>query len=240
MQCSLIDTPASLSAFIDSLASLPNSPPFLYCDLEGAKLSRHGTISILTLLVQPTNHTYLIDSHTLHAAAFTTAGTTLKSILESPTIPKVFFDVRNDSDALFAHFAIALASIQDIQLMENAARTGGSERLLNGLARCIEQDAYMTAKQKRVWKVTKDAGQRLFPPELGGSYEVFDVRPLADAVQQYCAQDVQYLPELREIYWGRLDLEWMAAVRVETEKRVRLSQSKGYQPHGSHKALGPW
>jgi hypothetical protein len=37
--------------------------------------------------------------------AFSTAGTngqTLKTILESETIPKVFFDVRNDSDALYS------------------------------------------------------------------------------------------------------------------------------------------
>ena len=101
----------------------------------------------------------------------------------------------------------------------------------------------MTPEQKRGWKLTKDAGQKLFAPELGVPYEVFNVRPTADAVQQYCAQDVQFLPVLREMYWGRLDLQWMAAVRIETEKRVRLSWSMGYQPHGPHgphMALGPW
>lgn len=49
-------------------------------------------------------------------------NTSLKRVLESPTIPKVFFDVRNDSDALHNHFGINLDCIQDVQLMENATR----------------------------------------------------------------------------------------------------------------------
>jgi len=40
----------------------------------------------------------------------------LKDILESATTPKVFFDIRNDSGALFAHFGIALQGVQDVQL----------------------------------------------------------------------------------------------------------------------------
>ena len=65
--------------------------------------------------------------YTLKNAAFATAGKdgkTLKDILDSATTPKVFFDVCNDWDALFAHFSIALQSIQDIQLMKNASCSG--------------------------------------------------------------------------------------------------------------------
>lgn len=47
----------------------------------------------------------------------------LQSILESPKTPKVFFDVRTDSDALFAQFGIKLAGIIDLQLMELASRS---------------------------------------------------------------------------------------------------------------------
>jgi exonuclease 3'-5' domain-containing protein 1 len=46
----------------------------------------------------------LIDIHILGGKAFSTAGAsgkTLKGILESDSIPKVFFNVRNDSDARF-------------------------------------------------------------------------------------------------------------------------------------------
>lgn len=59
----------------------------------------------------------MIDIHTLGAKAFLTAGAsgqTLKGDLESESIPKAFFDARNDSDALFSHLGINLAGVQDI------------------------------------------------------------------------------------------------------------------------------
>jgi exonuclease 3'-5' domain-containing protein 1 len=68
----------------------------------------------LTLLIDletSPKEVYLIDVHTLGEEAFDTAGVgeiTLKDILQDEEIPKVFFDVRNDSDALFSHFGIAL------------------------------------------------------------------------------------------------------------------------------------
>ncbi|KAL8997098.1 MAG: hypothetical protein Q9169_003534 [Polycauliona sp. 2 TL-2023] len=117
----LIDSPEAITNFIDTLAALPSSAPSLFIDLEGVNLCRNGTVSILQVLVSPGGSTYLIDIHSLGSKAFHTPGvdgqTTLKSILESDAISKVFFDVRNDSDALYAHFGIKLAGIQDLQLM---------------------------------------------------------------------------------------------------------------------------
>jgi exonuclease 3'-5' domain-containing protein 1 len=242
---SLVDSTASLVTFIDSLADLPADPPSLYIDLEGQNLSREGSISLITVLVFPKNHIYLIDVYSLKNAAFMTGGkggTTLKNILESAAIPKVFFDVRNDSDALFAHFGIALQGIQDVQLMENASRFGhiSGKRLLNGLTKCIREDAPITPQEKRLWMIAKNKGQELFDPVKGGSYQIFNTRPLMEDIRQYCVQDVNFLPHLRSIYWGRLDLEWKKKVDDETRARVRLSQSPTYQPHGRHKALGPW
>jgi exonuclease 3'-5' domain-containing protein 1 len=99
--------------------------PTMYIDLEGVDLCREGSISILTLLVDtgiPSGCVYLVDVHTLGAQVFNTAGAkkkTLKDILQDKEIPKVFFDVRNDSDALFAHFGVALQGIADVQLLES-------------------------------------------------------------------------------------------------------------------------
>ena len=136
------------------LDDLPISPPSLYIDLEGAKLSRNGSIALLTLYVLPKETVYLIDIHTLGARAFSTTTTattasattplattlntedsknpvtTLKSILESPAIPKVFFDVRNDSDALFSHYAIFLscsARFRCIDIISNEAPSSPSK-----------------------------------------------------------------------------------------------------------------
>jgi len=75
--------------------------------LEGIALGRHGSISILSLYIAPTKKIYLIDIHSLREAAISTttnSGTSLKTVLESSAIPKVVFDIRNDSDALFSLF----------------------------------------------------------------------------------------------------------------------------------------
>jgi exonuclease 3'-5' domain-containing protein 1 len=92
----------------------------MYIDLEGVDLCREGSLSILTLLIDtgiPTIRVCLIDVYSLGAQAFDTTGIkakTLKDILEDEKIPKVFFDVRNDSDALFTHFGVALQGVEDV------------------------------------------------------------------------------------------------------------------------------
>ncbi|KAH8597118.1 hypothetical protein B0O99DRAFT_651013 [Bisporella sp. PMI_857] len=182
------------------------NPPALYFDLEGTNLCRHGSISILQLLVLPTNNTHLIGIHTLGE----------KAILESAIIPKVFFDVRNDPDALCAHFQIKLAGIQDLQLMEippppPQAALVPAETVLFGLAKCIEKDLILSTQEKK-----------LIAPEKGGSYEVFNARPLSDAIRYYCIQDIQFMPKRRE-----------------SNVRVALLQTSSYNCRGLHKAYGP-
>lgn len=133
MAYTLVSTVSQITALLDSLsvAAPPTPTPFLYLDIEGVNLSRHGSISIIELYYRPVSHpeaahTYLIDIHILGFLAFSTPsteGVSLKSILESSKTPKVFFDVSTDSDALFAQFEIKLAGIIDLQLMELASRS---------------------------------------------------------------------------------------------------------------------
>ena len=247
----LIDTSAALSHVLDALEGLPTQPPSLYIDIEGEKLSRDGTISILQLHVLPTNRTYLIDIHTLRNESFTARGTnglTLKEILESREIPKVFFDVRNDSDALYTHYNIHLVGIQDLQLMELATRTFG-RKYVNGLAKCIERDGCLSVAESNDWKECKEKGVRLFAPERGGSYEVFNKRPLSKEIVRYCTQDVHFLPRLWASYERKLTLmcpsrscrcsPWWQRVKVASAERVTQSQSASYNPHGKQKALAP-
>ncbi|KAF1956826.1 domain-containing protein 1 [Byssothecium circinans] len=255
----LISSTEQLSDVLAKLDTSYASPPSLYIDLDGIKLSRNGTISLITLLNHPSDTVYLIDVHELGAATFTTPATsptptpspapstninpttpphTLQSILESPTIPKVFFDVRNDSDALFAHYNIKLQGIQDLQLMELASRTR-PKAYLNGLARCIQDDLPLSAALRAEIQKTKDAGVRLFAPEKGGSYEAFNQRPLLPELERYCVQDVVFMPRLWQVYEGRLRSSfwrWMAA--DDTLKRVRDSQKEVLRPDGKWKAEG--
>ncbi|KAL5406975.1 hypothetical protein PMIN04_011854 [Paraphaeosphaeria minitans] len=230
-----VDTTEQIVRLIDSIVAPRPSSPILYIDLEGVKLSRHGSISILTLLVDRDNtqRAYLVDVHALNALAFSTAGTTnktLKHIFEAQQITKVFFDVRNDSDALFAHFGIALKGVEDVQVMESATKkTTASRRLLNGLARCIEDNLSHFSNRQELdrWKLTKKNGERLFKPELGGSYEVFNRRPIPKELIGYCVGDVKYLADLRNFFLAQIH-NIRHLVDEESLARVAASQKPSY------------
>ena len=247
----IINTTKQIGDLVDWLVAPPiQYSPTMYIDLEGVNLCREGSVSILTLLIDtdeiPTRRVYLIDVHVLGTQAFNTTGAkekTLKDILQDEKIPKVFFDVRNDSDALFAHFGVQLQGVEDVQLMESATRkTTQSRRLLSGLAKCMEINTPMLFGGGGLgsWEQAKDKGERLFKPERGGSYAVFNQRPIPEEIIDYCVGDVQCLPELREKFWGTRTVAWRDLVKEESKKRVAASQRPEYQPHDREKALAPW
>jgi len=120
----IVNTTKQIGDLVDWLI-LRHSPPeayepTMYIDLEGVNLCCEGSLSILTLLINtsmPTIRVCLIDVYSLGSQAFNTTGVkgkTLKDILQDEKIWKVFFDVRNDSDALFAHFGVALQGVEDV------------------------------------------------------------------------------------------------------------------------------
>lgn len=242
MTISIIDSPVALVFFLNDLENQPVNPPSLYLDIEGVALSRHGSISIIQLFHLPLNHVFLIDVFVLQEATFNTpneTGTTLRSILESALVPKVFFDVRNDADALYAHFNISLQGVHDIQLLEVATRSWAKDRVV-GLRQCIRSDARLTTKVQKDWEAVKERGKALFTTEDGGSYEVFNIRPMLQDIVDYCAQDVVYLPALWNVYLQKISKKWLKRVQQETVKRVLISQAESYKPHGEHKVLSPW
>lgn len=238
----LIDTIDSLSSLIPSFCGLPTSPPSLYFDFEGQDLGKDGTIDIIQIYVLPLKHTYLIDVHVLRDAAFTTTSTTsaptssLKTILESPHIPKCFFDLRNDSNALFFLYGVSIQGVQDIQLMELARRPG---IYVNGLARCIEKDAGLNWSAAEAFRKTKDEGIKLFMPSKGGSYAVFCERPMKTKILDYCVQDVKYLPTLWQRY-KTTDDYLQRRIESATLERIKLSKDPKFSRKGSNMAMGPW
>ncbi|ORY69064.1 exonuclease [Pseudomassariella vexata] len=227
-----IDTEEALTEVLNSLEGLPTNPPSLYVDLEGANLSRHGTISIMQLLIHPPTR------RTSSTSTRDKIGLSLKDILESGTIPKVFFDVRRDSDTLFSHYGVRLSGIQDLQLMELATRAFG-RRYVTALAKCIEKDANLNYTEKKAFTQGKSRGKMLFDPQLGGSYEVFSQRPLSEEILKYCTNDVKFLPRLWSIYDRKLTVAWRERVRVATNERVALSQGVMFNGQGQHMALAP-
>lgn len=220
---------------LDTILTLPRSPPSLFVVLEGAKLSRYGESYIVQFYLRKEDITYLVDVYRLKKAAFTTPSSsnqTLKMILEDPGISKVFLDVRNDSDTLFAHYSIKICGIYDLQPMEVATRQQWSRRTVNGLARCIENDAGLSLSQVAACKAIEERGTNLFAPEKGGSYEVFRKRPLDDSIMAYCTQDVAFLHNLYEVYRHRLSGHELKEVLKFSEDRATYCQLREYVPLG--------
>lgn len=249
IETEIINTVERIGEVVDRLVLVPEKPfsysPSMYIDLEGINLCREGSISIFTLMVDvgtPTRCVYLFDVHSLGALVFNTAGVrmkTLKDILEDDKISKVFFDARNDSDALFAHFGVRLRGVEDVQLMESATRrTTASRKFLKGLAKCVQENYGLPDLEN--WKLAKAKGKQLFKAEHGGSYEVFNQRPIPKEIISYCVGDVCYLPELRDRFWSNTTFRWQDLVTEETKKRVAASREPDYQPKGPDRAKAPW
>lgn len=245
----IVNTTGQISDLVDWLifhhASQVLYKPSIYIDLEGVDLCREGRLSIFTLLIDTgisTTRVCLIDVQSLGAQAFNTIGSknkSLKDILQDEKIPKVFFDVRNDSDALFAHFGVELRGVADIQLMESAARTNTrSRKYLNSLAKCVEK-CFLLDVDKASWRLAKEEGERLFKAEHGGSYEAFNQRPIPDKIIAYCVGDVKCLPHLWDQFSKNTN-RWRDLVNEETRKRVAASQKPEYQSHGPNRTLAPW
>lgn len=53
----------------------------------------------------------------------------MKSLLEDNRLPKVLFDCRMDSDALFGQFGVLIGGVIDLQLMCLATQNGGPKHL---------------------------------------------------------------------------------------------------------------
>ena len=161
MQTELIDTTSRLQSFLDGLVDDTSQPPILYVDLEGNNLSRYSTLSLIIIFVKFKNKVYFINITTLQHDVFDTAGSNgriVRAVLESDDIIKVFFDIRNDSNALFGIYGVYVARIEDLQLIELTLRTFDKRRV-NSLAKCIKKDSTIGFKEKQAQKVLRFGGR---------------------------------------------------------------------------------
>ena len=260
----LVDTYDKLHACLKDVESIP-TPASVAVDLEGVDLGRHGRISIMQLHAQRSNTVWLIDVTTLGARAFDEAcsrGKTLRGLLEGLHIRKVsrflvlatrelqakfeiyieptqvFWDLRHDSDALFSHYDIGLKNAYDLQILELVVRRsqGAKVKYLRGLGPTMQHYRLASAS----WTRIKEKGDSLFAPEKGGSYEVFEKRPLDPRLVQYCMHDVAFIFELETAMRGRLPRsinDWEAFIIRESAARVALSQTVSFDGNGRHMAL---
>ncbi|KAK9806929.1 hypothetical protein WJX72_007854 [[Myrmecia] bisecta] len=88
----------------------------LAVDCEGVNLGRHGKLCLVQVATR--DQVWLFDVSTLGKTAFASVDSkqhSLKSILQSPTVRKVIYDVRQDSDALYHQYEVAVASTSRVQ-----------------------------------------------------------------------------------------------------------------------------
>jgi exonuclease 3'-5' domain-containing protein 1 len=212
-------------------------------DLEGLKLSRHGPIALAQLCISTDLHTtYVIDITRLGYHAFNTCtydGVSLRRVFQDPVIRKCLYDPRNDSDALFHQFNIALSGVFDLQTAEVALRRsrGLNVRFVQGLFRCLStQENFLTVEQKQFAELVNEAGKKLFEPDFGGSYDVFTQRPLHPSILVYASHDVRYLIPLMLSFEHNLrseqgDMEaadWIARICTVSEMRAQWYSHEEY------------
>ncbi|TEB27995.1 hypothetical protein FA13DRAFT_825377 [Coprinellus micaceus] len=249
----LADTLSDVEACITDICGYPEStgdvqqPCTIAVDLEGVQLSRKGRVSLVQLKANHSRVIWLLDITVLGGEAFThpnSEGVTVKHILESSAYKKLFYDVRRDADALYNLYAIDMSNVLDVQLTELAVRKSNRlhSRHLNGLAKSIT--TYLRPPPH--FLATKEAGQALMNPKLGlgGSYEVFERRPLRRELVEYAAQDVALLANLEATLRWRVgrqvggQLTW--DMRVMNASMRRVGESKGrFDRDGPHRALSP-
>ncbi|KAF9479765.1 hypothetical protein BDN70DRAFT_932292 [Pholiota conissans] len=242
----LVDTTDLLETCVADLASAQLRKDFtLSVDLEGVELCRSGRVCTLQITSNHSKVIWIVDVVVLGRIAFehrTLAGHSLRSILQSGTTKKLFFDVRNDADALFHLFDIRLANVYDLQLLEVAVRRSHKiyAPVVTGLGKTLEQ--YIVPGPPAEWAEVKEIVSALCYPSKGGSYEILEQRPLDPRLIVYAAQDVALLSQLHgalEARIGRKGNDWKGRVARASAARV----SEAFGPYagrtGKHRILAP-
>lgn len=251
----VVDTPESLAT---CLAKLGNAKE-LAVDCEGDNLCAEGGLSLIQLYAEGAETIWIVDVTVLGRGAFRPVGDnperSLKRILEDSSVTKVrlcnlalsevellitfrpaqlFFDVRNDANALYFLHSISLRGVYDIQLQELALRqsenpTGRTAKLLHGLKKVLEQHLPDDREANR----TKASASTIFKD----GWHVLDKRPLSTQIIKYAAEDVRVLFKLKDRI--RTPVGTDTRVVRESAKRVQDAMRANYVAHGKQKAEAP-
>jgi ribonuclease D len=178
--------------------------PLLSVDFEGVKLCRSGELCLAQFQVGNDPCTvFVVDVYKLGKGAFQVTspkGTSIHSILEDTQVRKIWFDPRNDVDALAHQFSIRPQGIFDLQLAEVAERRMRAlgVRYVQGLFKSLNNCNTLSDEHKSFAGKIDSLGKNMFEPEYGGNYEVFRIRPIHPIILVYAAHDVRYMLMLYE------------------------------------------
>ena len=83
----------------------------------------------------------------------------------------------------------------------------------------------------------------MFSPEKGGSYDIFEKRPLDPRILAYCAQDIALLFQLETVMkrtMGTVGKNWEDRIIRCSASRAAEAKSSSYDgPTGRHRASAP-
>ena len=127
-----------------------------------------------------------------------------------------------------------------MQLLDIASRRSRNipTKFVSGLTRCIEKYVHPPNE----WKQVKEEGNVLFSPEKGGSYDIFEQRPLDARILAYCAQDVALMFQLEAAMKGKMGKKgkgWDERIIVASASRVAESKSSKYEGRAAKRIIAP-
>eukprot|EP00854_Cymbomonas_tetramitiformis_P031163 gene31163-39113_t len=225
-----VDDPGELSKICSALIL---SGEDVAIDFEGVDLCRHGELCIAQLATN--ENVWIVDVHTMSEKAF--GDGRLRQLLESPSVMKVGYDGRADSDALFHLHNTRMTNFYDLQIascMRQDALEGCRDRFVHGLGKATAEYLRMSGESAQLSEAAKNKGKTLFAPELGGSYDVWKKRPLDPALMEYAAGDVKILHKMKAAW-----LEYSPESRNTSASAMRIQKAinASKAPKGRHMAI---
>lgn len=192
----------------------------LFCDVEGVRMSRTGEICVMQIAT--TKHTFIIDVISIGNKTFeiaTETGISIKYLLESDRVGKIFFDPRNDSDSLFHQFGIKMESVICLQLLFIGSKRmqGNSVNYNIGFMKLLQ----ITEGIDNEFVEKKIMGRNSFAE----NENIWRERPLSDILLQYCAIDVEAMIPLYKIYMKLLESNYWKNIIIKHSK-IRVDTYK--------------
>jgi len=197
-------------------------------DLEGVDVGRCGKIS----LVQVSTHAgcvFLFDITSIGSAAFEAGG--LQELFQSAEVRKVIFDGRADNDALYHLFGTMMERAYDVQILHALKYSSSDDRFVKGFQKCLHASGILNPAEIRRAKALKEQGKKLYAPEMGGSYYVWEQRPLPQILIDYAVADVQHLLRMKR-QWATPRYD--TTVETLTSERIRKIVLAPKAPRGAH------
>ncbi|TGO53427.1 hypothetical protein BCON_0123g00020 [Botryotinia convoluta] len=211
----LIDSVAKMNWFLPMLSNIQDSRRqelFCGCKGNGVGLSRDGAITFFTVTITSLNTTYTFDVQVLGDQVFNMVGNnglSLRMILESKKFGQVWWDMRNDFEALSHHYNIHSHFELDLHLLDIMSARGNRARLNSLIASVRKNQAgELRMNDPTLWRGYSGTWSSKKKEVKGyldwNGFEALEIRPVNPIVILGCRIDTEILPELFDHLLQRL------------------------------------